>query len=629
MASFAAQGLTIQKGDGEPFTAVTQAPPVVRLQTVASKQWFETVSPRSRQQQAERIVDSHQSAVQQFIQGQRQNYNAGIITGWRKSFTFDDLNVEYTMRDGFETIVLTAYPENNGRSVPRKRDVILGRSFTVKYGYPGDPDNYVITTDPKGIGVVGNDPKQHGTGFFQAGFIGYKTKAYWEVRIRKLPRTPDPEKTTTYTSRPNGSYTDTTTYYSDPTRYTTKLVPNLNTFRTPIIGLRAAFADDASLYSKSDPLQRWSANQLLADNPYGDNYSFNSKLNPPPNRSIGLLPTSSVTSTIHTHTETPGYYTTQVSDTPYTPTGRKPPSDPSVTYVQGDGVPGTNQSFAVYQSLYAGAVPPITYPDIVMEAGVMTADGNDLFQVYSNYSHVKINSRGPTEGTGNSAGMRFEWPGGSGVYWVRLGTAGQAPYTTNPTTADVTNPPTVRFYPKTPTDTYTTAIVGDNFSFPPTVAQHAGYDTRVFKGNSQSARGGIVYAQDYPIANGYPWNGVATPTVTGALKEGDIVMVAVDTGSGNVWFGINGKWLRNADLIHGDPGSARDNIPPATYLDLKGDDLKPVQGSKHNKGYVPAIGFDLKDGQQLWVEIVYDASRMKYQMPTGFGVVGSTTISVD
>ena len=69
MTEFAGTGLTIQKGDGEPFEFVMQAPPVVRIELVATQQWFDAVDPRTRQQTAENIVDGYQSVIQQFING--------------------------------------------------------------------------------------------------------------------------------------------------------------------------------------------------------------------------------------------------------------------------------------------------------------------------------------------------------------------------------------------------------------------------------------------------------------------------------------------------------------------------------------------------------------------------------
>ena len=139
MTEFASAGLTIQKGDGDAFEFVMQAPPVVRTELVATKQWFDGVDPRTRQQTAEGIVGGYQSIIQQIINGQRQNWRLSNVQLWRKRFSLPGCDVEYTNRDGFETIILTVYPENIKPSKGTRRITIrVPTTLTLKV--PPDSD---------------------------------------------------------------------------------------------------------------------------------------------------------------------------------------------------------------------------------------------------------------------------------------------------------------------------------------------------------------------------------------------------------------------------------------------------------------------------------------------------------
>ena len=181
MVEFVGFGLPTQKGDGPAFDQVLQAPPVVRLEARATKEWFEGTTLQSRRQIAEAIADRYQGVIQQFINGQRQNYQLSNVQLWRKLFSVPGLDIEYTMRAGFETVTLIVYPEN-------QPDVKTARKLRI-------PIPMTLTLKVPPADNSGRAAKQLKSPFFDGHWIssgtmvsGAKltpgTKYYWEFHVR-------------------------------------------------------------------------------------------------------------------------------------------------------------------------------------------------------------------------------------------------------------------------------------------------------------------------------------------------------------------------------------------------------------------------------------------------------------
>lgn len=175
MVAFVGTQLPMQKGSGEAFEQTLQAPPVVRVDIRASKDWFARTEAPTRQMAADRIVEEFSGLIQQIVYGQRQNYQLGDVQMWRKMLRFPGLDVEYTMRAGYETIILTVYPE----SVPdtktvRKITINIGDVLSAKFGVGPDDPGYGGNTNESGFFAAWNHPMQ------RAG------KFYYEVHVRQL-----------------------------------------------------------------------------------------------------------------------------------------------------------------------------------------------------------------------------------------------------------------------------------------------------------------------------------------------------------------------------------------------------------------------------------------------------------
>ena len=92
-------------------------------------------------------------------------------------------------------------------------------------------------------------------------------------------------------------------------------------------------------------------------------------------------------------------------------------------------------------------------------------------------------------------------------------------------------------------------------------------------------------------------------TDTGTFQTGDYAMVAFDTATGNLWFGINGTWLDS-----GDPGAGTN--PAVTITDAFNNDLIPM-------------GMSRTSGSRL--DFRAGAEDFEGTIPTGFNTLDITT----
>lgn len=653
MVGFAGFGLPIQKGDGLAFDQVLAAPPVVRLELRASKQWFEGRDQKTRQQAAEDIADRYLGVVQQFVQGQRQNYNLSNVTLWRKLYSVPGLDIEYTMRAGFETIVLTAYPENTppvtgGRTIT----IVIPSLIAVRVGYEGTETDdgkmqygsFVTDSDLRGAGHDADISK----GQFYTGLpLKYKGSAektsryYFEFHCTKLSRpTGVPDKVEPLGGTDDGTFSDSPTFHNNLVENRTKYPDSLNTHRTPVFGL-SSLADD--VVGKPDFFPN---STTIGLNVYDEDGIYTGDIPEGP-RDPYLMPQSSLLGDITIRGKV-HYDFALVA------------SDGSVFFIPQDGSAYTSWTVGiryrfdtevwVYRGFNnnlspatspppgdgwedlggSGGYPP---PDYIYEPIVVDPDGD-----------LTVYVDGP--------GGVFERDTGTGAVNVYENLAASPPYWYVKRIRDYYN----RLYTH---DAYTTSYqdllldyatlgtVEDNgvwtsdvTTYPETVyhnqwfgdlsnapdwsggtssfqAVHAGRWSEVYKGcwdnllTSEPSHDGAPIDDDGFKTDGV-WSGVEMPD----LKDGDIVMCAVDMDVPAVWFGRNGVWPTLP--VMGGEG----NI---SLSDYGGDPrdllLTPVVA------FYSTPGWTFKDFP-LAVDVV--VSGTKHDPPPGFALFGETLeITVD
>lgn len=141
---------------------------------------------------------------------------------------------------------------------------------------------------------------------------------------------------------------------------------------------------------------------------------------------------------------------------------------------------------------------------------------------------------------------------------------------------------------------------------PPTGANVVGTHTWVLKGRGDLLGDANTATDDGPLVpplggDGALFNGVWSGVDLGHLALDDVIMLAVDTSTRQVWFGKNGKWYDKHGVSPYVPGNV--NLLPAMLLD-----------GETSQDYYPAA--TLRAGQSQ-VRFQWGVST-KYQRPGGF-----------
>ena len=94
-----------------------------------------------------------------------------------------------------------------------------------------------------------------------------------------------------------------------------------------------------------------------------------------------------------------------------------------------------------------------------------------------------------------------------------------------------------------------------------------------------------------------------------SVKEGDTIMVAADTASGKVWFGLNGQW-KSPSGGPASPGVSGHTALMDGYGPDKGEGAPPL--------YYPSAGYTVG---KMWMLMKIGAAQ-KYVPPGGFTSIG-------
>ena len=134
----------------------------------------------------------------------------------------------------------------------------------------------------------------------------------------------------------------------------------------------------------------------------------------------------------------------------------------------------------------------------------------------------------------------------------------------------------------------------------------------VFKGRPDRLGNSIVGQPNAPQSA--TANGVWTGVDLGAFGVDDVIMIAADTGTRKVWFGVNGKWYDSNGVSDAVPNPANDDdLLPSTYMD-------GTDGSGDDEVlYYPACSFRLGPTK---LRMVF-GNAVRYTPPPGFAAYGA------